>query len=500
MESKQLGGYELREVLGEGGMGTVYLAHDPTLDRPAAIKVIRAQALSAEGKDRFLREARACSKISHPNIITVYAAGEENGMPYMAMELIEGRTLRELIEKGPIEWRTATRWILDLLDALQRLHSAGIVHRDLKPENIMVTKDDTIKLMDFGLAHLANSGALTQEGATIGTVPYMSPEQVQGRKLDARSDLFSLAIIYHEMLMGQHPFRGDHPMAIMYSIRNETPRPVQLQSSDLPLGLQGILDRAFIKEVDKRYADAGAFREAILAAVPDLGEGAAAAPRVSTPRMILLIAVVAAVVFGVGFGGWSVIHGRRVAADRTAAKNLNQLGQAREGANDIAGAEEKYREAIERDSRYSVPYNNLGMLAVAHDDSVEADSLFHQAAALAPGYSAPLMNLGNLYFDSRPDSAEAFYRRAIAGDDPLPAHNQLAALLIANGRFSEAGEVIDAALQRDPADNVRGHLLKNRGKVAAAAGDTTAALADWKQAATLLPDDRELQRFAGSGR
>ncbi len=499
MESRTLGGYELREVLGEGGMGTVYLAHDPTLDRPAAVKVIRTQALSAEGKERFLREARACSKISHPNIITVYAAGEENGTPYMAMEFIEGRTLREVIEKGAVDWRTATRWILDLLDAIHRLHSAGIIHRDLKPENVMVTKDDTIKLMDFGLAHLANSGALTQEGATIGTVPYMSPEQVQGRKLDARSDLFSLAIIYHEMVTGQHPFRGDHPMAIMYSIRNETPRPIKLESSDLPLGLQGVLDRAFAKEVDKRFADAGAFRAAILDIVPDLGSGAPPPPRMSMARMALLIAAVATVVFGVGFGGWNLVQGRRAAANRTAAKNLNELGQLSEDQGNTAGAEQKYREAIAKDPDYAVPYNNLGMLAVAHRDSAEADSLFRQAVRLAPQYGAALMNLGDLYFDSKPDSAEAYYRRAMVTDDPLQAHNQLAALLIAHGRYNEAADVIASALRRDPADNIRGYLLKNRGKIAAARGDSTAALTDWQQAASLLPDDRELQHLAGAG-
>src|SRR5262245_37928642 len=138
MERKTLGGYELRDVLGEGGMGTVYRAHDPTLDRPAAIKVIRAQALSDEGKERFLREARASSKINHPNIITIYAAGEENGAPYMAMELVDGKTLRQVLKDGPIEWRVATRWIVQLLDALQRLHGEGIVHRDLKPENVMI--------------------------------------------------------------------------------------------------------------------------------------------------------------------------------------------------------------------------------------------------------------------------------------------------------------------------------------------------------------------------
>ena len=191
MQGRRLGGYELRDKLGEGGMGAVYLAHDPTLDRSAAIKIIRAETLTTEGKERFLREARACSRINHPNIITVYAAGEENGTPYMAMELIDGRTLRSVMHDGPVAWRTATKWLVELLDALQRLHAEGIIHRDLKPENIMVTRDGIIKLMDFGLAHLTTQTAITQEGTTLGTAPYMSPEQVMGRRLDPRSDAAS---------------------------------------------------------------------------------------------------------------------------------------------------------------------------------------------------------------------------------------------------------------------------------------------------------------------
>ncbi len=492
----RIAGYELRGVLGEGGMGTVYRAHDPTLDRPAAIKVIRAKALSPEGKDRFLREARACSRINHPNIITVYAAGEEDGMPYMAMELIDGRTLRDLIDEGGIDWRTATRWVINLLDALERLHADGIVHRDLKPENIMVTKDGIIKLMDFGLAHLTSSNTLTQEGTTLGTVPYMSPEQVLGRKVDARSDLFSLATIYHEMLTGQHPFRGEHPMAVMYSIRNETPKPLKLQSSDLPIGLQAVIDRAFEKEVDKRYQDAGAFREAILKAVPDLGGAAAPPEKVSFMRVALLIGGVAAVVFGIGLGGWSVWKKHHVAADHNAAVNLNELGQKLEDKGDIAGAEEKYREALIRDPEYAVSYNNLGFIALQHGDSTEADSLFHRALALSPGYTAPLILLGDVYFDSMPDSAEAFYRKALSGDDRFKAHNNLAALLIREGQYAAARDVIEDALRKQPEPDVRASLLKHRGVASGAMGDSASAWVDWREAARLQPNDPEIHRLA----
>ncbi|MCI0450836.1 MAG: protein kinase [Candidatus Latescibacteria bacterium] len=499
MERKHLGGYELRDVLGEGGMGTVYRAHDPTLDRPAAVKVIRAKALSEEGKERFLREARASSKINHPNIITIYAAGEEDGAPYMAMELIDGKTLREVIDQGNIDWRVSTRWIVQLLDALQRLHAEGIVHRDLKPENVMVTKDGVVKLMDFGLAHLSSQTALTQEGTTLGTVPYMSPEQVLGRKLDARSDLFSVATIYHEMLTGQHPFRGEHPMAVMYSIRNETPKPLKLQSSDCPVALQTVLDRAFEKEVDKRYADATAFRNAILEVVPELSGAVPAGSRTSPVKMALIIGGISVVVFSFAVSAWNVAQKKTQAAARDAAVNLNESGMAHRSKGQLEDAEIAFRKAIEKDPTYPNAYNNLGNMAEASGDFAAADKLYRDALRVAPMHSAALINIGNrFYVSDQKDSAEVYFRRAVQGDDPGPAANQLGALLIERGQYPEALAVIDSALASSSSTMARPYLLKNKGKAVAALGDSTAARALWIEAATLNPNDEELRILVGT--
>ena len=488
MDGKRLGGYELREVLGEGGMGVVYRAHDPTLDRPAALKVIRAHTLNDEGKHRFLHEARACSRINHPNIITVYAAGEEGGTPYMAMELIDGRTLREVIREGAVEWRTATKWIVQLLDALQRLHAEGIVHRDLKPENIMVTRDGVIKLMDFGLAHLSTASALTQEGTTLGTVPYMSPEQVMGKKLDARSDLFSLATIYQELLNGTHPFGGEHPMAIMYAIRSEPPARLAVADPDFPAGVQQVLDRAFEKAPEQRYPDAASFRDALLAETPALAGGGVVEVKASPVRMAMLVGAVATVVVAAGLFGWNAFQARRAAADRNAARNLNEQGQLRERANDLVGAEEYYRQALAKDSTYPVTYNNLGVLALRQNNVEEADSMFREAVARDPRYSAALKLIGDLFAAARPDSAEFYYRRAIAGDEPVPAANQLGYLLLTQNRLDEAQSVLSDALARNPPDEIRGYVLRNLGRVAAARGDSTSAGQYMRDAAALLPE------------
>ena len=497
MDPKRLGGYDLRDVLGEGGMGTVYRAHDPTLDRPAAVKVIRAKSLSPEGKERFLREARACSRINHPNIITVYAAGEEDGAPYMAMELIDGDTLRAIIDKGPIDWRTATRWVVQLLDALQRLHAENIVHRDLKPENIMVTREGVIKLMDFGLAHLTSETAITQEGTTLGTVPYMSPEQVLGRKLDARSDLFSLATIFHEMLTGMHPFRGEHPMAVMYSIRNETPKPLKLQSGDFPIGLQAVLDRAFEKELDKRYADAAAFRDAILGVAPELS-GTTVVERKSSPvRMALLVGIVSIAVFGLGLAGWNLVQGRRAAANRAAAENLNERAEI---APDAAAREDLLRQAIEKDPTYAPPYNGLGIIAENDGFPEVADSLYRKSVRLSPTFSAAFLNIGNRFFDQqRFDSAAVYYQRAMRGEDPDSSviGNQLAAVHLKQQRPGEARSVIERVLDDEKRPNVRGYLLMNLGKALAAQGDSTAARARWQEAREVYPNIPELNSLLG---
>jgi Flp pilus assembly protein TadD/predicted Ser/Thr protein kinase len=487
-----MGGYELGDKLGEGGMGAVYLARDSTLDRSAAIKVIRAESLTKEGKERFLREARACSRISHPNIITVYAAGEENGTPYMAMEYIDGRTLRDVMHDGPVPWRTATGWLLNLLDALQRLHAEGIVHRDLKPENIMVTRDGIIKLMDFGLAHLTTQTAITQEGTTLGTAPYMSPEQVMGKRLDARSDVFAMITIYQEMITGAYPFGGDHAMSIMYAIRNEPPAPLACREPDFPAALVAVVARAFEKEPEKRYPDAASLRAAVLEAAPEIGSGVRVV-RASTRRMMMVTAVIALAAVALGLTGWSMVQKRRAVADRNAAKNLNEMGFAKQEAGDLAGAESYYRQALAKDKRYARPYNNLGLLALGSGQTAEADSMFRFAVSLDPHFSAAWVNLGNLYADAKPESAEVFYTRAMKGDEPAPAANQLGYLMLTNGRAEDARTTLSAALEHAMSGDVRGALLRNLGKAEAAQGDSTSARTHWKEAAALLPNDAELQ-------
>lgn len=479
MDPKQLGGYELQGVLGEGGMGKVYRGFDRTLDRPVAIKVVHSKLLGDEGKQRFLREARACSKITHPNIITVYGAGEEDGTPYMAMEYIDGRELRKVINEGEIDWRQALRWTIDILDALSHLHAEGIVHRDLKPENIMVTNEGVIKLMDFGLAHLTQQTALTAEGTTLGTAPYMSPEQVMGQKADSRSDLFSIATMLQEMATGEHPFQGEHPMAVMFAIKTEPPRPLGTGSQELPAGFQEVLDRAFQKSPDDRFQTAGEFRDALMALLPE-NAGAGAAPAATSVRTIVIAAVAAVAILAVGIGAWKVIEGRRAAGNRTLAVNYNEKGMLKLGQGDLDGAEADLRNAVQADEDYHVSWHNLGLLALERGDSVEADSLFRRAARLDPHYAPPRYQLGVMHHDhGELDAAAKYYREAITADPEfLAAYNNLGAVLMTQGHYEQARAILDSGLSHAynrKTRDVYARMLDKRGRVDEALGDSTSA-------------------------
>ncbi len=250
--------YRIVGQLGRGGMGIVYKAEDTKLDRTVALKLLPPHALvSDDDRARFYREARAAAALNHPNIAHVYeideADAEGESRPFIAMEYIDGETLSELIEKGPLPLKDAISYASQIAEGLKTAHEAGVVHRDIKSGNIMLTKKGVVKVLDFGLAKTAASTKLTQMGSTLGTVAYMSPEQAKGEEVDRRSDVWSLGVILYEMITGRLPFKGDYEQAVVYGILNEDPESLTTLRAGVPMALDGIIAKMLAKDPDLRY-------------------------------------------------------------------------------------------------------------------------------------------------------------------------------------------------------------------------------------------------------
>src|SRR6201993_5038827 len=253
------GRYEILGELGRGAMGVVYRAVDPVIGRTVAVKTIR---LSEEGTGlshpelltRFQTEARAAGLLTHPNIVVVFDAGEEDGLYYIIMELVEGRSLQALLDDGhSFPLPRVLRIMEQACSALHFAHERNVVHRDIKPANLMLTADDTVKITDFGTAKILQFGSTQQTSHVMGTPSYMSPEQVKGRAVDGRSDIFSLGVMLYEMITGEKPFPGQSITTVIYKIVNEEPVPPRQINPTIHPGISAAVMRALAKEPEDRY-------------------------------------------------------------------------------------------------------------------------------------------------------------------------------------------------------------------------------------------------------
>jgi non-specific serine/threonine protein kinase len=316
--------YSIIEQIGEGGMGEVYLAEDERLHRRVALKFLRRSIREdAEARERLVREARAASGLSHPNIVSIHAIEETDEHIFIVMEYVRGESLHQLVKKGEVSIERALEVSRQVLSALAAAHEAGIVHRDIKSDNVIITEEGQAKVLDFGLARAGGAAGMTRSGSSLGTPAYMSPEQVQGLEIDQRSDLFSFGVVLYEMLAGRLPFTGEHESAVTYSIVNEDPDPIARHNPSVPAHLQGVVGRLLDKNRDARYTGA---REVLA----DLHRPAKdpAAPGGRRSRPVARIAVAAVVVAALAAAATLVLRGgadRRepvVATDVAARKML----------------------------------------------------------------------------------------------------------------------------------------------------------------------------------
>jgi serine/threonine protein kinase len=300
--------YQVTEKIGEGGMGTVYRAHDTHLDRPVAIKVLPPDKVAdPERKQRFAQEAKAASALRHPNIVVIHDIASDHGLDFIVMELVEGQSLDSLIKRKGLKLSRALGLAVQIADGLSKAHTAGIIHRDLKPTNIMVTDDGLVKILDFGLAKLMEEEAevssvrtmtlerekkpRTEEGFIVGTAAYMSPEQAEGKTIDARSDIFSFGTVLYEMFTGQKAFARDSRIKTLGAVLSEDPKPASAANEEIPPEAERLLNRCLRKDPQRRWQTMSDLRVALLDLKEDSESGklqASLAPRREKKRTFLL--------------------------------------------------------------------------------------------------------------------------------------------------------------------------------------------------------------------
>lgn len=435
----RLGPYEIVALLGAGGMGQVYKARDTRLNRDVAVKVLPDTFANEAARERFQREARAASALSHPNICAIYDVGEADGRPYLVMELLEGQTLRDYTGKMPTEPTAAIALGAQIADALEAAHAKGIIHRDIKAGNIMVTGRRHVKVLDFGLAKYAAAAAqaddtrtmqsLTAAGTVMGTPHYMAPELLQGKPADARSDLWALGVVLHEMLAGRLPFQGSTAFEVSSAILNQAPPPLP---AGVPSGLRTIVERCLEKRPEERYQNAGEVR----AALETLQTGKV--PVAATPgkKRWWLAAVAAAVLAAAGVYAWQ--HQQ----PRGAARTLST------GAPSSTNREAN--EAFE-----------LAIVQLQQGNTPRAQELLQRAVSLDLHFAAARQLLGTTYMvqilqgESNDASllykADEDFRRAVQ-EDPSQAdiHAELAGVAFLLGDKQRALAEVTQSLAQDP--------------------------------------------------
>jgi Tol biopolymer transport system component len=328
----RLGPYEVLSPLGAGGMGEVYRARDTRLDRTVALKVLPVDAAGASHLERLRREARAVARLSHPHICTLHDVGEDGGRVFLVMECVDGETLARRLDRGPLPLDQALRCAIEIAEALDAAHRQGVVHRDLKPGNVMLTRDG-VKLLDFGLARLEEPEEggpsdppteglqLTAEGTVPGTLPYMSPEQLEGRKADSRTDIFALGCVIYEMVAGKRPFSANSRASLIGAILHEDPPSLSTIQPLAPPALDRVVAACLAKEPDDRWQSARDLaRELRWIAHGDAGGGAAAALAGPRPRREALAWGLAAVATLAAVG--TFLHGRRTPLRRPARASI----------------------------------------------------------------------------------------------------------------------------------------------------------------------------------
>lgn len=550
MIGRKLSHYEILDDLGRGGMGVVYRARDTRLQREVAIKVLPSdRPLRPTARARFQREALAASALNHPNIITIYEIGSEEGVDFIVMEYVRGANLSSLLKKRPLGVNEAIHYAVQIADALAKAHGAGIVHRDLKPGNIMVTEDGLVKVLDFGLAKFnplvaeaetdeqdratSPEFTLTMPGAVTGTPAYQSPEQARGEKVDTRSDIFALGIVIFEMFTRALPFEGTNTVAFLHNLHFSPPRNLAELRPDLPKPLTSLVARMLEKKVDKRIQTTAEVSVALRRAAGLTDSPMSWRPSDTTIEMVRLpsdsfwtrfsrkqkwiIASLAFLMLVGGVGGWryfkrSKTHDAGSAVQEFPVEdNAYALYQrARydldhyDRPNNIDNAIKLLQRAIQLDSQSAASFAALSeayyeknrlnadtqWMKMARDDAEKAVGL---DSYLAAGHTS----LGIVKMEGGDSSSAEKELLAAAQLDPKSSvpYRYLGALYYKTGRRDQSAEALNRALEKDAGD---WRIYMDIGLNAYRDGDYKQAVSRWEQGLKLDPNNLLLLRNLGA--
>jgi serine/threonine protein kinase/lipoprotein NlpI len=490
----RLARYEIHEAVGEGATAIVYRAWDRQLARPVAIKVLReTTGFSELARSRFRREAQAAAALSHPNVVAVHDSGEADGLLYIVMEYVEGRSLTDVLTAGSADRRGLIGLVARAARGVAAAHAQGIVHRDLKPANLIITAAGEPKVGDFGLAHLLDSTtALTRTGSTLGTPLYMAPEQVEGRpeRITPASDVYALGAICYQILSGRPPVDGETVAEIYLHLLRDEPTPLRRKDATVPIDLETAVAKAMEKDPRRRYPDAGALADDLdrwLAGEPvlarPLGKAERLRRKILRHRPVALLGGVLILAMTLGGGGWLLRKARRDDAVR-----LHLTEAARwETAHELEKARSCYREALEvdparadardgfrrTDERLRAPAEALGILETARpvlelgsqmryspETTVEAflarlakaRQIVEQALRTAPDLAPAHLLLGNCWeIQGRPERAEPSYRKALELDPSYGlAHYHLGRVLLERSYLASKGATREERSQNRP--------------------------------------------------
>ena len=425
MVGATLGHYQIVARLGEGGMGIVYRAIDLRLQRTVALKVLRSQTPgNLRAQERMLVEARAAAALDHANICTVYEVGETaEGSTFIAMAFYPGATLDQVIQRGPLSPPNVLDYAAQIARGLAAAHERGIIHRDVKPANIMVTDDGAVKLLDFGIARMPDVD-VSREGVTPGTLAYMSPEQVTSRRVDQRTDLWSLGVVLYEMCAGVRPFCGDNAGAILYAILNHTPARVTTLRPELPPRIASIVERLLEKDPRRRYRDA----EHLISDLVPTSDAPAAATKRPGRRWSRRAGWygVALLAFGALIATWPAAPTPAVSDRRIAAEDLTTQGKRDVLFRSESGRRQSlefFRQAIAVDSTYAPAHAGVAHLLIMtgedaggrrHEQLAQAEKAARKAIALDSLLPDAHAALGHVFlFDYQLARAEEQFRQAL---------------------------------------------------------------------------------------